>query len=546
MSEVLKEYLIALGFKVDENGWQGFNYRITRAGQTLIHLGATTTAVATAIGVSVEKTARLYEDLYYVSQRTGSSVSTLKAYEFGAKQIGLTSDQARSSVENLAASIRMNPGMAGLLRGMGIDPSNSQRAVLELTGRLRQQFGAGGYFVAARMAGMYGIDEGTFKQLWDNLPRLQEAQKQSAQFQREAGVNADDAAKKFTDFARASNVLYEKLGLVKDRIAIDYLPQANWVVKVGGQLVDYFNEANTATDGWTGKIFGLAAGFSAVRIALVPLLSLLGFGGASGVLTRILGLGGVLSFGGMRALALGGGIGGAALGVAGAVKADSNTGNTLRSSLRSMLGIQDPNEVSRFANLATRRDAAVSFFQKQGWSREQAIGIAANLASESRFNPNSVGDGGQAYGIAQWHPDRQAAFARWAGKDIRDSTLEEQLAFVNYELTQGNEQGAGRALRGARTARESGSIVSRMYERPGDVFGQAGRRGALAQNWSDTVLKSDGGAGDITISPVTHTTITGVSDPKKAADLVGKENDRANGNLVRWGRGAIDNGVPAN
>src|SRR5260363_90445 len=48
----------------------------------------------------------------------------------------------------------------------------------------------------------------------------------------------------------------------------------------------------------------------------------------------------------------------------------------------------------------------------QGWTHKQAAGIVANLKIESGLNPKAVGDGGKAYGIAQWHPPRQAEFRR--------------------------------------------------------------------------------------------------------------------------------------
>lgn len=122
----------------------------------------------------------------------------------------------------------------------------------------------------------------------------------------------------------------------------------------------------------------------------------------------------------------------------------------------------------------------LSFFQSQGWTKEQAAGIVANLKAESQLNPGAVGDSGKAYGIAQWHPDRQAAFRSRFGKDIKGSSLEEQLQFVQYELTQGSEQGAGSKLKAATTAAEAGQIVSRRYERPADREGEAYKRGLAA------------------------------------------------------------------
>jgi hypothetical protein len=111
--------------------------------------------------------------------------------------------------------------------------------------------------------------------------------------------------------------------------------------------------------------------------------------------------------------------------------------------------------------------ATVDFFMKKGWTREQAEGIAANLEQESGFNAGAEGDGGNAYGLAQWHKDRQDDFAKRYGKDIRKSTAAEQLEFVNHELTSGNEKAAGNSLSTANSAYDAAGIVSRQYERPG-------------------------------------------------------------------------------
>ena len=123
---------------------------------------------------------------------------------------------------------------------------------------------------------------------------------------------------------------------------------------------------------------------------------------------------------------------------------------------------------------------AMEFFQKQGWTKEQAAGLAANIKRESSFDPNAVGDNGKAYGIAQWHPDRQAEFKKKFGKDIKGSTIEEQMAFMHYELTEGKERKAGNKLRGTKTAEDAAAAVSKYYERPADKEGEAAKRGQMA------------------------------------------------------------------
>jgi hypothetical protein len=130
---------------------------------------------------------------------------------------------------------------------------------------------------------------------------------------------------------------------------------------------------------------------------------------------------------------------------------------------------------------------AIQFFMEQGWSQDQAAGIVGNITRESYFNPAAVGDNGQAYGIAQWHPDRQADFKARFGKDMAGSTIEEQLSFIQYELTLGKEKAAGDALWGAQSATEAGAIISRQYERPANPEIEAALRGMLSNDLLQTL-----------------------------------------------------------
>jgi hypothetical protein len=109
---------------------------------------------------------------------------------------------------------------------------------------------------------------------------------------------------------------------------------------------------------------------------------------------------------------------------------------------------------------------AIAFFESKGWTKEQAIGIVANLQAESGANlrTDDLGDGGKAYGIAQWHPDRQQRFRTVYGKPIQEAGFKEQLEFVNWELNN-SEKPAGDSLRKSTTIEEATAIVNQKYER---------------------------------------------------------------------------------
>src|SRR6185312_12918 len=167
----------------------------------------------------------------------------------------------------------------------------------------------------------------------------------------------------------------------------------------------------------------------------------------------------------------------------------------------------------------------VDYFKSKGWSDAQAIGIAANLQAESNFNPGAVGDHNTAYGIAQWHKDRRAAFKAWAGHDIYGSSLDQQLAFMQYELTQGGEKSAGAKLRGATNAYDAGRLFSDFYERPA-LSSEGDIRGRIAQNAAASVNQTN------------NFNITG-SDPQAIAAAVSTRQNEVNNQLVRNMQGAI-------
>ena len=118
------------------------------------------------------------------------------------------------------------------------------------------------------------------------------------------------------------------------------------------------------------------------------------------------------------------------------------------------------------AGSSQNAEQALKFFQAAGWSKEQAAGIVGNLQTESGKNldTTATGDGGKAKGIAQWHPDRQAKFKEVIGKDISQSTLEDQLKFVDWEL-KNTEKSAGDKLKQAKSAAQAAQIVDKTYER---------------------------------------------------------------------------------
>ena len=112
---------------------------------------------------------------------------------------------------------------------------------------------------------------------------------------------------------------------------------------------------------------------------------------------------------------------------------------------------------------------ALNFFISKGLSQTQAAGVVGNLLHESGLNTGIRGDGGKAFGIAQWHPNRQAglkALAKSKGTSITDFNT--QLEYVWQELNS-TEAKALKALKNTSNVEDATYAFSKLYERPGDA-----------------------------------------------------------------------------
>ncbi|KAA8387038.1 phage tail protein [Acetobacter tropicalis] len=132
-----------------------------------------------------------------------------------------------------------------------------------------------------------------------------------------------------------------------------------------------------------------------------------------------------------------------------------------------------------------------AFFQRNGFTADQAAGLVANFDAESGFDPNIQGDkvNGKytAYGIGQWHQKRQDDFRRVIGRDIHGSSLDDQLKFSAWELAN-TEKNAGNAIHGASSAQNAAALTSFDYFRPGkdraDQLAEMQKRGARGREWA--------------------------------------------------------------
>lgn len=129
--------------------------------------------------------------------------------------------------------------------------------------------------------------------------------------------------------------------------------------------------------------------------------------------------------------------------------------------------ISDDSSKTVGKNVQGDKKKALEFFQSKGLSAFQAAGIVGNLIHESGLNTTIKGDGGKAFGIAQWHPDRQKGLkelAKLRGTDISD--FDTQLEYVWQELNSTEKKALDKLLNSKNTQEATMAFMS--YERPGN------------------------------------------------------------------------------
>jgi hypothetical protein len=536
---VIREFLVGLGFSLDEAGLKKFQGGIEKATKAVFTLAVTVEATAATVAVGISRFAANLEQLYFASQRTGVAVANLKAFDRAAQNLGASADEAQSAIEGLAHSYRVNPfGASSIIGLLGGNPNDDNiKQLLEIIPALQklptnvglgyaQQLGISERMYLALRSGQFAQDYAHSQKLYGGAD-WQKTAADAHQF----GIELRDLETVVQSFgAQVYEALQKRLGLSVENLTkwlqkngpalagrmVEILTKiwdiAERIVHVIGWVVNQLIAWDKETDGWSTrliafgavlKLFGgmeIIGGIISLAAAFVKLGSGIAVAGASG--SGLIGLLGRLGL----------------IGAAGAVGYGIGTLMNMGISklIQSATGDKDASLGTLLYDSMHRDDQALNYFQDHGWSHAQASGIVANLEAESGLYSGAVGDHGLAVGIAQWHPERQAMFKSLYGKSVQDSSFEEQLAFVQWELTH-SMRNAGNLLRAAKnSAYLSGSVVSRYYEAPAATAAAAAARGQAAVN----------------IDQKTTIHVVG-SDPVATAKQVAREQASVNAEIVR-------------
>lgn len=234
-SDILREYLVALGFRVDQTGERkvdnilvGMDKKGTRLAKTLGEVALATVTLTTLFARSMEK-------MFYSARYADTTVGKLQELEFGARNVGLAGGQATRLVKGMAEAVRSNPGLVGLLKSLGVEVKGRtmDKVMLDFVRATKSMPS----YVAQQYAALFGIDPESLFNMQQGLDKLEAAAAVRAQMAKDMGVDADEAAKVGVEYMNMWRSVTEQAGIFAQAIGTVLMPKVRELVGVSGQLM---------------------------------------------------------------------------------------------------------------------------------------------------------------------------------------------------------------------------------------------------------------------------------------------------------------------
>lgn len=217
-AETIKDFLVSLGFSVDDAGAKKFGSVLAGTTANVIKMGLAVEGAALSVVAFTAKIASGLDNLYWASQRTGATVQGIQSIGYAVSQVGGSVDAARSSLESLSRFIRNNPGAEGFLNRLGVqtrDASGNMRDMAAIFTGVGQKLSSMPYYRANQYAQMLGIDENTLMAMRRGVGQFSA---QYSEMVKAIGFNADQAALSSNRFMTSLKSLGEMAGMARDKI----------------------------------------------------------------------------------------------------------------------------------------------------------------------------------------------------------------------------------------------------------------------------------------------------------------------------------------
>jgi hypothetical protein len=140
MAENIREFLVSLGFKVDDASAKRFTQSLEGAVVRANLLADAIEGMASIVVDKIAETATQFENLHYQAQRIGASEVSIRAFGYAISQVGGHVENANASLQGFGDFLAKTPHAAeAIARQLNIplkDTADTGKFLLEIYERL--------------------------------------------------------------------------------------------------------------------------------------------------------------------------------------------------------------------------------------------------------------------------------------------------------------------------------------------------------------------------------------------------------------------------
>lgn len=220
-ADILKEFLVAIGFKVDEAQYKKMTKGIADATKKVTEFALAVETAAVAVEAGVVKIASQFEGLYWVGQRLHATVANVQSLSFAFKNLGGTGDQAIGALRAIQDFITTNPAGEGVIHSLGVatkDSNGQLRDTADILKDLAARWRKMPFWQAnVEATRLFGLDTEALRVLLRDTGKFGDAQ---AALAKKFGVNQDEAAAASTRFMQNFRTVQMAALLVFDKVLL--------------------------------------------------------------------------------------------------------------------------------------------------------------------------------------------------------------------------------------------------------------------------------------------------------------------------------------
>ena len=260
-STTLQEFLVQLGFKIDETQLGKFTSSLVSVSKQVVGISLALEGAYVALTAFTTKIASELENLFYSSQRAGTTIQNLQALQFALGQTGQGADSAAGMLQQFAMSMRMNPAIEGFLNGLGV-MTRGVDGHLRDTNTIFEDFitkmRSEPFPIAAQMAEYLGISPQQLLMLETQQDARLKAEREFVTKEGQLGLDPDKFGRTSVDYMNSLRDLGSTVEIIFQKIGVNLLPSMTEAIEhLNKFLLDHHKEIENFADQVDKAIVGV-------------------------------------------------------------------------------------------------------------------------------------------------------------------------------------------------------------------------------------------------------------------------------------------------